>query len=253
MKQTIILFSTLLMPYYFFGQNNTDYTLPDNNMENFVPSDFDKFWLFNDGCGTPVLNDTYTYMDTFRFFFRKPFSRYLLGNYYCGHVLDIDSITAESSFSIKRNDSIRFVYATFGVVEQYSSRYNKEIYWFPILDDIKYDSTNDFQYYKQLQQMLNDTAVQIKKVCIMMTKQEMEILGLPTIYPKEILLRMTSDAGSESSGIVFCFQPFLDGYSEKELVSRKQIAIYKIHRYEQLYYDLFKKKFPQEILNENSK
>lgn len=252
MKQTIILFLTLLMPYYSFGQNNMDYSRSDNTMEDFVPSDFDKFWLFNDGCGIPILSDANTYMDTFRVFFRKPFNRYLLGDYYYGHVLHIDSITAESSFSLIRNDSIRYVYATFNVVKQYVSPYNKEIYWSPIPDDIKYDSANDFQYYKQLQQRLNDTTVQIRNVCIMMTMHEIEILA-SLIYPKEILLRMTSDVDSDSSGIVFCFQPFLEGYSEKELVSRKQITNYKIHQYEQLYYELFKKKPPRGILTENNR
>lgn len=245
MKQTIIFFLTLLMPHYSFGQNNMDHTLPDNNVEDFFPSDFGEFWSSNDGCGTPILNDAYTYMDTFRVFFRKPFSKYLLGEYYCGYVLHTDSITTKSSYINKENDSIRYVYALFSVVEQYTSSYNKEIYWSPIPDDIRDDSLNDFQYYKQLKKILNDTATQTKHVCIMMTKREMEILDSSTIYPKEILLRMTSNADSDSSGIVFCFQPFLEGYSKNSLISRKQVAMYKTLRYEQLYYDLYKKELPK--------
>lgn len=229
------------MPYCSFGQNNMDYTLPDNKINDLAPSDFDKFWSLNDGCSTPIINDAYTYMDTFRVFFRKPFSKYLLGEYYCGYVLRIDSITTKSSHFNKENDSIRYVYALFNVVEQYTSPYNKEIYWSPIPDDIRNDSINDFQNYKQLQEILNDTATQTKYVCIMMTMREIEILDSSTIYPKEILLRMTSNADSDSSGIVFCFQPFFEGYSKNSLMSKKQVALFKTLQYEQLYYDLYKK------------
>lgn len=237
MKKTILFLLSLFATYYSIGQHlDTDY-------KDFVPPDLDSVWSFYNGCGSPLFNEAYTQMDTFRVIFRKPFSQYLLGDYYCGTIMRIDSITMESPFINKANDSICFVYALINVNEQYSSPYNQEIYLNPTPNDILYDSANGFQYYKQLLSSLDDTATRLKNVCILMTNQEKEriIHTEPFFSTKEILLRMTSEADSDSLNVVFCFQPFLNGYSKELLWTKEKIAMLKIIRYRQLYYDLFKK------------
>ena len=211
----------------------------------YIPSDFETFWSFWNGCGVTLFHDTYTYMDTFRVMFRQPFSQYLLGEYYWGYIKTIDSITTSSSFIGERNDSILYVYASFTVVEKFSSPYTKEIYFAPIPEDIKHDKTNGFQFYKKLQSKLNDTVVQDKNVCIMMTKQEVESLEKNNAPTKRILLRMADDASADSINMVFCSQPFFDRYTKELLVAEKQVIMYKLLRYQQLYYDVFKEEFPE--------
>lgn len=241
MKRVIVFIVSLFLSCYFYGQYDMNIKSSEINLRDLVPSDFDTFWSFRDGCGIPIFSNTYTYMDTFRVFNRQPFSQYLLGEYYCGRLIAIDSITAKSPFDKRVDDSIIYVYAKLDNVEQFSSPYNKEIYYSPIPEDIKYDTEMGFQYYKRLQSELNDTILQKRYVCILITKQEMMMIEEAIDCAKEVLLRSVDDSGSDSSSTVFCFQPFFSGYSKDLLMSKKQIAMYKLLRYRRLYYDLYGK------------
>ena len=96
----------------------------------------------------------------------------------------------------------------------------------------------------------------------MMTKEELK--KCPTNnkdnYTKEILLRMTDVIGLDSLNIAFCPQPFLNGYSTKELRTKKMIAKYWLYKYFQLYYEIYGREFPEipithsrETVNDSSK
>lgn len=243
MKRIIIFILFISLSYFSQGQHNFDNKFSEINLEDFVPSDFDEFWLYQDGSGAPILRDAYSYMDTFRFFFRKPFSQYLLGEYYYGYIVNIDSITTKTPFINESNDSICYVYALFNVIEQYYSPYNKEIYYSPIPSDIMNDSAENFRYYRSLQKQAEESTQKITNVCVMMTKnevKEMEGKGF-VISAKEILLRVDKDNDQDSTSIVFCSQPFFEGYSTELILTKAQIAKYKIFVYRRLYYDLYKK------------
>lgn len=241
----IIIFILILLPFYTNGQNNnTDCS--DFNIDVFSPSDYDAFWSYMDGCGRAVLSGAHTQMDTFRFFYRQPFSQYLLGDYYHGYISNVDSITTESPFMENTYDSVIYVYAVFNVIEQYSSPYNKEIYSSPIPSDIKNDSKGDFGYFKILQKKTIESYQGKRKVCIMMTQQELEknFHDISNIPSKEMLLSVTLDSEQDSANIIFCSQPFFEKYSTSLLLTKRQIAKYKLYIYRQMYYEIYKTDFP---------
>lgn len=244
MKRNIILL-LILLPFYTNGQNNnTDCS--DIHLDDFLPSDYDAFWSHMDACGRAVLSGTHTQMDTFIFFYRQPFSQYLLGDYYYGYILNIDSVTTESIFMENTYDSVIYVYAVFNVIEQYSSPYNKEIYSSPIPSDIKNDSKGDFGYFKSLQKETLESYQGKQNVCIMMTKQELEknFSDISNIPSKDILLNVTLDTEQDSANIIFCSQPFFEEYSTSLLLTKRQIAKYKLFVYKQIYREIYKTDLP---------
>ena len=184
-------------------------------------------------------------MDTFRVLFRKPFGPYLLGEFYEGYIQYVDSVTQTTPFIGIENDSIVYLYASFNVIMKYESPYNQNIHFSPIPEDIIHDSLNDFLYYHSLRNRLYDTLEQQKKVCVMVTKQEIETIQFSnaSASPPKILLRTTSDNEEDSLGVIFCFQPFWENYSTDALMTQKMIAKYKLFRYKELYYNIFNRRF----------
>lgn len=105
------------------------------------------------------------------------------------------------------------------------------------------DSAENFRYYKGLKKQKKESSQKITNVCMMMTKnevKEMEVKGFVT-SAKEILLRVDKYTDQDSTSIVFCPQPFFEGYSTELMLSKKQIAQYKILAYRRIYHDLYKK------------
>lgn len=216
--------------------------------DNIVPSDFDVFWSHNEGCGYLTYINCYTYMDSFRVVYRPPFSKYLLGSYYLGEIVEVDSITASAPnipFWNVDHDSILYVYALFRICNQYHSPYRKENYLSPIPIDIADDSVRNYEYYKSLQKQIYDTSEYLKNICIVMTQYEIEqyILNSDPLYPKQILLSIHDDETLDSENVLFCDKPFFEEYSTEILLSKSQIAQYRLYKYLYFYYQIFKKDF----------
>ena len=235
MKKIVFFLLAIYYSVASFGQQY-DYIIGKDTIDikSIIPCDYDSFWYDNDGCA--VINNTYSsFMDTFNYLYRQPFSKYLLGNYYWGHVINIDSVTLSVPFFDERNDSIAFVFMTFKLLKQYVSPYNKDMYSFPLPIDIMEDSKNNGSLYQKLIEQIDnqDEIEENKKICVMMTKQELSIVSsiISSVSPKNILLRATEDINDSHPTTIFCFQLFINDFSIDNLLSKNQISRYRIARY----------------------
>ncbi len=214
-----------------------------------MPIDLDSFWNTL-GCGTINFADANSCMDSFKVVYRKPFSKYMLGGYYLGEIVDVDSISIVSPAVPYWHgwciDSIIYMYALIKVTNQYFSPYHREIYLSPIPDDIIYDTSDNYRLFNYYRDKIIDTTTYIKKICVAMIRYEYERYIGDSIRPLEpILLRIDEREIIGSSNIEFCSQPFFEGYSTDELVSKKELYQYQLSRYLQFYHQLFPKECPR--------
>ena len=219
-------------------------------IEEITPKDFDSFWVVNDACSRPIYCCANTYLDTIKTIFRKPFSKYLLGDYYLGYILCVDSVKSISPFIDIEHDSIIYVYTSFYALEKLYCPYNKNIYYSPIPLDVENDSANNFRYYRTLLRIAKDTTPIIIKVCMMMTRQEFENINniVSMSHMNYILLSVYTDDIKDS--ILFCPQFFFEHYNKNVLVSHRQAAKIQLSKYMHFFYDLYKKDPPSNLLHQ---
>ena len=223
-------------------------TIKWSNSRSFIPIDFNSFWTVKDGCGRFNYINSYTCMDSFRVVFRRPFSKYILGKYYLGEVESIDSMSTVAPSIPHWNvcpDSIVYVYTTFMVSHQYYSPYNKDNYFNPIPDDIINDSINNYAVFKYWRDQMLDTTEFETKICIVMTKYELnKYITQSSDSTKKILLNVDEEPILDSFGYEFCSQPFFVDYTTDVLLSKEKCAQYKLIRYLEFYHQLFQRDFP---------
>lgn len=246
MRSTIIFCILTVLVFGVHGQSVDRNQYFDYN--NIVPSDFNVYWSHDEGCGHLLYTNCYTYMDSFRVVYRPPFSKYLIGSYYLGEIVEVDSITTSAPnipFWNVNHDSILYVYALFRVCNHYYSPYRKENYLSPIPIDIVDDSVRNYEYYKCLRKQMYDTSECLKNICIVVTKNEIEkhILNSEGLHPNQILLSIHDDETIDSGNILFCDKPFFEGYSTEILLSESQITRFRLNKYRYLYSQIFKKEF----------
>lgn len=252
MKKIIIFLFSLALLYRSYGQNPIDNNPFDINPENFIPSDFDTFWSLLDGCGSLDYSNAHSCMDSFRVVYRSPFSKYLPAKYYLGGIEAIDSISTVSPSILYWDgcyDSIVYVYALFKVTQQYYSPYFKEIYLSPIPIDIINDTLNDYHLFKYYREQMSDTSEYMKKICIAMTRHELERYVTESLHPLGPILVISEEETENSSAIEFCPRPFFEKYSVEMLLDKEKVARYKLSRYLDFYHKMFQKDFPWESID----
>lgn len=235
---------------YSVGQNNSIEFVKEIRLEEYIPNDFSTFWHNQEGCGRFLYSSCLSSMDSFRIMYRKPFSPYLLGRYLYGYVIEIDSVLTKSPLlhDFIENDSIKYIRVLFNVKDYYFSPYEKDIYSFPIPNDVELDIEDGCRIFNQLQNDLLDSTNQAVSVYIALTK--IELMELREIVEsgtrKDILLSVSDEFtyGCPSNEIIFSYHPFFDGYNLDLLLSKKQVVQSSIVRYRFFYYDLTGEELP---------